>query len=321
MQNIYFYTRNLNDIQSDVLVGKFSNNQLSGVENWVKRTYFELNKISNKPFEMILTDEIPNEGIIFFHKGYFKKNLKPSKYQYFVCAQADHGRHKYAQMHIAQNPCQILNFRTNRRTFSDLLFPFACNKYIPNWRQQNLIPRLTTRGHKVENVYFFGRKINFIDGNVDRLYNDLKLLGLNLILDYNASNWSNYSNADIVLAIRDFNNHPFYHKPFAKIVNALSANTIVITSSESSTNFFKKKYFHNLPFVNSYDELIHLLKRIKSNPERYFNDVQLIQPFIKQFEDHNNSMNWIKLFELSVDNYKKWHSSSDNIRKLFYLTR
>lgn len=321
MRKIFFYTRNINDIQSDILVGTFSNNQLSGIENWVKRTYFELNKIPNKPFEIILTDEIPKEGIIFFHKGFFEKDLRPNKNQYFICAQADHGRHKYAQMHLSQNPCQILNIRTNRKTFSDLLFPFATNKYIPNWRQQNIIPRAINRVDTIENVYFFGRKKNFIDGYFDKLKNDLKLLGLNLITDYDATSWSNYSNADIVLAIRDFNNDPHYHKPFAKLVNALSANSIVVGSSESSTKYFKKIYFNKLPIANDYNHLLNLIFDIKKNAQCYFDDVSSIKSNINQFSDNSLALRWLELFEISIIKYEKWVNSSNSAKHLFYFLR
>jgi hypothetical protein len=321
MQLIYFYTKNLEEFDQCVLNNKFSNKQLSGVENWIKRTYFQLYKISNKPFKIVITDKIPDEGIIFFHKGYFEKNLKPNRNQYFVCAQADHGRNKYAQMHITQNPCQILNFKTNRKTFIDNLFSFTSNIYIPNWKQHNIIPRSIDRGCMIENVYFFGRKINFIDGDFEKLKLDINKLGLNLVLDYNASNWSDYSKADIVLAIRDFNNNAYYHKPFAKLVNALSAKTLIIAAPESSSLYFKKHYFPNLPIASNYDEFLLIIKSIINDPAKYFKAVDDLQSRLSEFEDNNMALRWVKIFEESIKKYNNWKSASLVSKKLFFLLR
>jgi hypothetical protein len=315
---VYFYTK-------DTLEYKTNNNaiqgQLPGYINWIKRTYFQLSQIKNTEFEFVLTDKVPDEGIIIFHKGYFDKDRKPNARQYFICIQADHGRHKYAQMHIVQNPCQLNNFFTNRKSIGDKLFNFSGNVFIPYWILVNIIPRAPDRGIVIKNIYFFGRSVNFISGKVEKLEADLKKLGLNLIVDYNANNWSDYSAADIVLAIRDFSNSKYYYKPFSKIVNALSANTIVIAAPESSSLYFKNKYFPDLPIVNSYQDLIHTITSIANNSSFYFEKIHMYKTKMNEFNEENIVKKWVDFLTLARRKSLIWQDSYKLYYKLYYLYR
>ncbi|MCH7408653.1 hypothetical protein MM239_04545 [Belliella sp. DSM 111904] len=303
MEEIFFYSPSETPKRSN----QFPKN---GLECWINNTYFHLIKYSGQ-FKFNLVNEIPKNGIIVFHKGHFPSMLKPNKSQFFICVQSDHGRHKFAQYHICQNPCQLNVFGGSRKLILDLLLSFAKSFFIRSWSQPNLITRDKKRKNAIKRVSYMGLEKNFPIEMRENLKYDLNKKGIDFQLEENYENWNDYCEIDIVLTIRSFKNERFYHKPYAKILNALKAGCLVIAGNESSSIYFKNNYYPDLPIVSSYAELIFELDRIVSNPQETFNKVSKVHKMVEsKFEEENIVSDYISVFEKAVIDMKEWSSKS-----------
>jgi hypothetical protein len=103
------------------LVDEFSFKPENGLDHWITTTYIRLKKYYDY---ITIGNEIPETGIIIFHKRYFPNNLKPSNSQFFICLQVDSGRHPFAHYHIVHNPYQA-NFYYFPKILVDFLFGFT----------------------------------------------------------------------------------------------------------------------------------------------------------------------------------------------------
>ena len=313
---IYFYSPKARETIEKLKIYEDLFFQSKGLEFWIHSTFFHL-KIKQNLFEPILTDSIPEMGIIIFHKGFFPKDLKPNKNQFFICVQADYGRHKFAQMHIVQNPFQINNFQASKKSVLDSLFNFATTNFVSHWPQPSLLKRKLHRGNLIENISFFGNKEQI----PNELEDYLNSKSINFKAHFDPSTWNNYEHTDIVLAIRSFDEKPYYNKPFSKIVNATLAGCLVIAGAESSAKFYKDNYYPELPIVSSTDELIKAIDLIIENPQDSFNCLRNSRSKIKNFTEEGVLLQWISILEFAVKKFEDYRESSNFSKEIFYRYR
>jgi hypothetical protein len=290
--------------------------QSKGLEFWIHSTFFHL-KTKQTLFEPILTDNIPEMGIIVFHKSFFTKDLKPNKNQFFICVQADYGRHKFAQMHIVQNPFQINNFRASKKSVIDNLFNYASTNFISHWPQPGLLLRDLERGYIIENISFFGNKEQI----PIELVEYLNSRSINFKAHFDPSTWNNYEQTDIVLAIRSFDQKPHYNKPFSKIVNANLAGCLVIAGAESSAKFYKYNYYPELPIATTIDELIKAIDLIIGNPKDSFDRLRKSQSKIEKFTEDGVLLQWLSILEFAVTKFEDYKKSSNFSKEIFFKYR
>lgn len=290
--------------------------QTRGLECWIHMTYFFM-KYKQTVFQPILTDIIPQRGIIVFHKGFFSKELKPNNEQFFVCIQADRGRHKFAQMHIVQNPYQTNNIKISKKSFFDRIFSFTNSSFISHWPQPSLITRDSNRGNKIENISFFGNK--------EQIPSDLILhlnsKSINFKTHFEPSSWNNYKTTDIALAIRSFDNSPYYTKPYSKIVNSILSDTLIIASPESSSKYFKQKYYPELQIVSSEDDLEEAIDFIIKNPEASFEALRKCRTRIDELTEDGVLLKWISTFDIAISKFESYKRSPRLYKSLFFIYR
>ena len=291
-----------------------------GLEIWIHITYYML-KTHSKVIKPVLTSQIPDKGIIIFHKGFFPKNIKPNKNQYFICVQADYGRHRYAQMHLVQNPFQVSNFKYSKRTLFDNAFSFNSTYFITLWPQPSIKKRLSDRNNAIENISFYGNIQQVENGLEDKLTNFCNNNNLRYVPRYDSLSWNDYSNTDITLAIRSFTNNQYYHKPFSKLVNSLIAGCLVIAAPESSSLFFKEKYYPHLPIVNSFDELKNEIIKIQKDPDIYFEHLKKSTNNIVDLLEVGVIAQWEQMLFYAQKQFSLWQNAFSLNRALFLKYR
>lgn len=267
-----------------------------------------------------LVSQVPEEGIILFHKGLFPKGLRPSAKQYFVCIQADYGRYRFAQYHIHQNPLGPGNFRFSKRAFAeDHMFPFTRNAFIPHWNQDDIIPRKSDRGSVFKNIVFMGLKKNFpqslLKGNFTAR---LKDMDLDLLLVTDDRLWNDYSEADCVLAVRDLDASPNYNKPSSKIINGLLAGVPVVAGQESSALYLKERLHVPIDCVRDEDSLVRAIMNIRDNYFDTLESVRKANNILASYHDESILTQWIRLFEDIRKQYQRWTRTAGAYRNLFY---
>ena len=294
----------------------------SGLDCWVLKTFWKLKEYTND-LNIHLVNYIPDEGIIIFHKGFFPKDIVPSNTQLFVCVQADYGRHKYAQYHIAQNPLGVSNFNFSKRSFlEEKLFSFTKSYFIAHWNQNDIIKRNSSRGEHFKNVCFYGIAPNFPKDLLEPSFKEkLKKEGIDLKIITDSDQWNDYSETDCVLAIRDFENKPHYNKPFSKIINSYLAGVPVIAGNESSSLYLKNGLGIGISIVTNPDECFNAIKQVKENYLSSLKRIIIDKDKLKEFQDEAIVLSWDKLLREMQQNYQLWLNSSSLAKNIYIKYR
>ena len=316
---VYFYTTDIdswNDLESsgDLM------SQTRGLQCWIHMTTYYLRKYS-KIIEPIVVNQVPEEGIIVFHKGYFPKLYKPGRNQFFVCIQADYGRHRYAQMHLVQNPLQLQGFNGGFQSAIDPVFSFTKRQFLPLWPQPSIIERNPDRKYAVEHVGFFGNPQEFLSDEIGKFETFLKGNGLNIRYKFDPADWADYSTTDIALAIRSFSNLPYYNKPVSKLVNAVLAGSLIVAGDESSSRFFKKRYFPEMHLVATLDDTQRAIKQLLDDPVSAFEKVSNCRARLEEFSIENLTYSWEQLLLEAEGKFKKWKKMNSMKHRAFLLLR
>jgi hypothetical protein len=137
-----------------------------------------------------------------------------------VSVTADGPPHIGADVHIVQN---IIQSR---------MIPKAV--FVPHWPQPGLIPRSMLRGSTFERVAFFGDLSNLaFEMRNDKWSNTLGQLGF--AWDFRGPNSrmvADYTDVDVVVAIRSFHHRGYIRKPASKLQNAWIAGVPAICGRE-----------------------------------------------------------------------------------------
>lgn len=266
---IYFYIPQ-NDIPKDLPenADRYWVGFRRGVYCWTLQTYLHL-KANHFPCH--LTGTIPEEGIVIAHWDSLPQDLKPTDKLLIVCIQADRSRHRYAQIHLVQNPTAL---DRRIRLLGDRYLLAGKNYYMPHWSQPGLISRNSQRGDRFENIAFFGLRENLLSELQSEFWQEqIQQLGLNWQVIESFDRWHDYSNVDAILAVRSFIHKDYTWKPATKLYNSWHAGVPAILGAESAYQAERKSELDYIE-VNSIEEVIAALKSLRDRPELVKNMVE-----------------------------------------------
>ncbi|MEJ1237908.1 hypothetical protein WBG78_07265 [Chryseolinea sp. T2] len=320
---IHFYSPEARDIPRNNADATNPIYYSSGLHHWLHFTFCYFKYIDlDHPFEVVITGEMPDEGVIVFHRGWVEGELKPNDRQLFVCLLVDYGRHRFSQIQVVHNPTSVNNFKVSAKSFLDKLFPFAKETFIPSWPQPGLIPRLPERGYEIKNVGFVGHAQNLpIELRTSAWQSRCEELKVNFQIVSEASKWADFSQMDLILAMRSFDKRPYYNKPFLKITNALFAGVPVVASSESSHLYLKNVKRVDFPIADSVEELVTVIKSVKENATQEFKKVMSNQRLIAEYDNAAIFDAYKRLFQESFTALHRWSNSPKFVRWLYFKLR
>jgi len=264
-------------------VDKHWNEFREGRQIWILQTYCLLKQY----YPNITLGEIPRKDCInILHAGYIGRSNRITDY-YILSIRADFPSLFWSNYEIVQNKLQL-----RQKT-----------AYITHWPQPGLIKR-NNKYLNIKNVAYLGNPEQNILANYP-IKDDLKKLGLNYI-ESGRDRWNDYSDIDLVLAIRSFDNHIYSNKPPSKLINSWWAEVPLIAGMDSA-------YLHiavpeeDFISVNSYDELLRKIAHVKQTPDYY---QMIIQNGIRKRENYSreNIVNeWINVLENNViPDFVRW---------------
>lgn len=278
---------------------------------WTLQTYLYLNDYG---FPCKIVDQMPDEGIIVSHRDYLDDSFRPSAKSLLVCLRADVDRHPYAQLHVVQNPHQSIPRRNTNLWESH---------FIPHWPQPSIIPRDPNRGDIFENVTFLGNEINLVPEFRSQSWHDqLKDLGLKFQKKLNHDEWNDYSDIDVILAIRSFGRQNEWNgKPASKLYSAWHAGVPVILGHESAFRVERKS---NLDYLEatSLEEVLLSLSQLQNNANLRLAMIE--NGFLRAQETSPDNMvlKWKGfLTDIAVPAYEKWCSMSQIQQQMFFNAR
>lgn len=223
--------------------------------DWTLQTYLYLKK---RQFPCQLTRAYPSKGIIVAHEGFLEGIPRPNCSQLVVCIKADRNPLPKAQIHVVQNPKDKVE-----RFHTQLVKSF----FINHWIQTGLIPRSQKRGAEFVNVGYFGCDIELSEEFKTNSWKKLlKSHGYNWIMATTSETWTDYSDIDVLVAIRKCNSKgsEFNHKPASKLYNAWNCGIPVLLGVESAYRAERRNEFDYIE-VRAPREVIKALNRLRKD--------------------------------------------------------
>ena len=219
----------------------------ASVQAWIFQTWAEL----GASVDTSLVTELPSSGAIITLSNLLPEGFRASSRQFVAAVVADFLPHSGAQLQIVQNAAHAQRL--------------SGSVFMPHWPQPNLIPRDPLRGERFETAAFFGDSSNLLyelaePGFANRLRNEA---GVRLEIR-GAEQWHDYSDVDLVLAIRDFSRARHLHKPATKLYNAWLAGVPLIGGRDSAYAAEARAGSDYLA-AHSAEECIRLVKQLRNN--------------------------------------------------------
>jgi len=262
---------------------------------WAVQTYLQLKK---RGFSCELVQEIPGDGIAVAHYDDCPSDAKAAGDAYWICALADRPAiQPFAHMHVLQN--------SHQRTFG--LQRSAC---IPLWPQSGLLPRSPHRADSFTNVGFYGELISLAaDFQSESFQNWCTREGFKLHL-VSRDQWHDYSNCDVVLAVRSVDGSCIHGKPPSKLLNAWRAGVPAILGLESGYRAIAKPGAEYLEARSVY-EVQQCLVELRDRLELRKRLIETGWKRAGEFSDDTIAKKWISLLDTRVGPLaERWANSS-----------
>jgi hypothetical protein len=130
---------------------------------------------------------------------------------YVVACRADRGRPEICEQRLVVNELNVID---------------NTDHYLPHWSQPNLIPRNRDRGTQVKTLVFKGMERNLAAPfKSAEFQKELQAIGVQFVVSSEEptrqfQEWADYSQADVVLAVRNNTEYDLTVKPALKLINA-----------------------------------------------------------------------------------------------------
>jgi hypothetical protein len=300
-EKIYFYapdkmTHNYFRQHRREEIVKFGNTLLI---NWIASTFIELKK-AGLPCEVI--DYMPKQGIVIADRDTLGNQYPYLGSTMLVCAKCDREFHPSAHLHVVQNPIDTQN------PYQSMWNPH----YIPHWPQPYLQARNKARGSTVKNVAFMGTRSNLTEEfKSDRWISALEEIGCQWTPIFSPAQWSDYSEVDVIVAVRSFDGRTYPYKPASKLINAWKAGVPAILTPESAFVGLRKSDLDFLS-IHSIEDAIDAVVKLKTNPELYASIINNGLTRAQEASDEKIIEDWLTFVEHHVfPEYAKWHEASE----------
>lgn len=192
----------------------------------------------------------------------------------------------------------------------------ATHHFVPHRPQPNLQPRDQHRGDRIQNLVYKGHG-HSLDAafRSDAFLAEVNALGINTIFnlegkDCTFADWANYTQSDVLLAVRNNTEFDISLKPALKLVNAWFAGCPAILGPEPAYQALRKS---PLDYIEVYtpEEAIAALKYLQANPEIYLAMIANGFQRAQEFTVDQVSLAWRNLLAGPVaTGYDSWRQAS-----------
>jgi hypothetical protein len=260
---VYFVAKDpkwLDLIQSNELppVASLYERCLKDHDIWSTQAYLDLKQ---RGLEVhLVANPVPGQICVI---PYYHLHPRDLLFKSFVVAcQHDSPHPKLCDQRIVINSSRVLD---------------ATHHFLPHRPQPNLKPRSVSRGSTIQNLVFKGRIFNLYPPfrSPDFLA-ELEALGIQLITNTEQvqsdrdtfAGWANYSQADVVLAVRNLTTFDVSLKPALKLINAWFAGCPALLGPEPAYQALRKSALDYIE-VSTPADAIAALKYLQNHPDVY----------------------------------------------------
>jgi hypothetical protein len=217
-----------------------------GVLIWCLQTFLELR---DRGLPVRLMSE-PQAGAVNFVHVRDLARLKPAAATFVVSIQADYRAIPWTCLNIVQNLLQA----DQKRSF-----------FIPHWPQPSLVPR-NARRDRVECVAYAGNDRELAGSDLE-WSTALKACQIEFRKLY-SHNWNDYSNVDVLLAVRSFDKSRHANKPPSKLLNAWHAGIPLVGGYDSAFEQVGRPGYDYLRACTLH-HAVETIRRLRDDPELY----------------------------------------------------
>jgi len=176
---------------------------------------------------------------------------------YVVACRYDRGRPELCEQRIVLNRLNIVD---------------NTDHFVPHWPQPQLLPRDRSRGATIQNLDFKGAWRNLAYPFQDEAFlmaleQDLEI-SLRCQTEKEADLWRDYTQTDVVLAVRNATEYDLTLKPAIKLINAWFAGVPAILGPEPAYQEMRRSELDYIE-VRTPQEAIDALRKLKEQPELY----------------------------------------------------
>ncbi|MFV0337417.1 MAG: glycosyltransferase [Chthoniobacterales bacterium] len=269
---------------------------------WIYQTWVFLKQAGA---DVRLVHRLPDSGMIVSLSNCLDQDFRASKEQFVIAIVADFLPHVGASWQVVQNPNHTESLPRS--------------SFIPLWPQPNIIPRDSLRGERFETLAFFGHEPNLAPELRDADWKKIfyNSTGVNFEIR-DAERWSDYSDVDCALGIRDFTRQKHIHKPATKLYNAWLAGIPFIGGNDSAFQAERKSPFDYFQ-VYSPNDIIECVQRLKSNAEFREETLRHVRKRAQEFTPEAIRQRWLDFFRDIASEVKAWEAMSPLQRSTFFL--
>ncbi|KEI70405.1 hypothetical protein [Endozoicomonas elysicola] len=197
--------------------------------------------------------------------------------------------------------------------------------YIPQWPQPGLILRECQRGNDIKTVAFFGQpKRNLAEVFQSEAFSaELKNRDIEFIIkgkNNNTVEWHDYSNVDIVIAVRDVPVELLRIKPVNKATNAWLAGALCITGDEPAiTAAFNsnKAVLH----ATTIEGVLTIIDHLREKPELFSELLAEGQKLARDYSESSVLTYWTRMEEFVTPEFERWKNTGKAERLINYSRR
>lgn len=310
MDKIYFYAptenkRKLLELNyRDSWEGEHSN-----FTAWIAQTYFHL---KNAGCSCEITDTLDQKGIVIADRDTLGNTAQFLDNTMLICTKSDREYHPSAHIHVVHNP---QDYQHNYNSFWN---PY----YIPHWPIPNVIARNQKRKFQVENIAYIGSRSQLAEELKSQYWMEsLSVLGCKWMPIFEVNKWNDYTNLDVIVAARSFNNNQYINKGFIKLLNCWHGEVPAILAPESSFVAVRKSDLDFLS-INSIDDAIEAVKYLKTDTNFYSKMLNNYQKRKQEFTTDKILEQWINFWKTIVSkHYQKWLSIPSYQKKYLFTQR
>lgn len=286
---------------------------------WIIQTYLQLKKID---LNVVISEQWPTEGIVVLLSN--KESLKVledniaslNKELIIVTIRADETQWSsmLSDIEVVQNG----HFANNKDCF-----------FIPHWPQPGIIKRDSKRGHVINNLVFKGGRGSMKDiFYSDEWFVELKNRNINFIqnTEHTTTDWFDYSEADIVIAVRPHLGDKFERsdKPASKLINSWHAGVPALLGKEIAYKELRRSDLDYLE-IDTLSAGLKAIDFLKSNKKVYMDMIRNGTERAVEFSALNIANQWrLLLFNIipalrEEVSFKRSRLFQGKSRLLYYL--
>lgn len=274
---------------------------IDGVDIWSAQTYIHLKQRGLNVH--LVSDFVPGQICVVAYHHLMIRDMPFNSY--VVACRLDSARPEICEQQTVMNPLNVLQ---------------PTDHFLPHWPQPTLKPRDRSRSTDIKTLDFKGGILNLAKPFQEpEFYQRLQEMGITFVMSSSDAAcksveqyryWADYTQSDVILAVRNLTEQDFKVKPAVKLINAWHAGCPVLLGSEPAYQALRQSELDYIE-VRTPEDVIAAIRRLKDDPDLVRAMIENGFNRAKEFSTDRIAMLWRDLLAGSIiKGYEQWLQQS-----------